>query len=64
MTTKPEIVPPLAEINKLVDWILSREDGLGPIRNKDHIVNAAWVVQEWLDINLMTAWSQETIEKH
>lgn len=50
-------VIPYAAIARLVDHIMKSEVAIGPI----HILNSACEVQEWLDANLMTVWSQETL---
>jgi hypothetical protein len=65
--TREESIPPYAAINRLVEHVLLNEpqidhwraceEAYGPSKNKDHIVNAAWEVQCWLDANLMTWWS-------
>ena len=63
--------PPYVAIARLVDHVVrtmatdwsEKEERLGPIANNDHILSEAWAVQAWLDANLMTVWSQETLDK-
>jgi hypothetical protein len=65
--------PPYAAIEKLVNHVLMNEHTVdhwqaceiakGPILNKDHIVNPANEVLEWLDANLMTTRSQDLLDQ-
>jgi hypothetical protein len=63
--------PPYSAIARIVDYVLQkdsedwerRELELGPIGNRDHVVNAAWEVQAWLDALLMTPFAQDVIDR-
>jgi hypothetical protein len=70
--TKAAKLPPYAAIARLVDHTMNedtirdwreREERLGPIANRDHILNAAEEVQSWLDVLLMTPWSQAVMDR-
>jgi hypothetical protein len=64
---------PFAAIARLADHVLlskhEQEDfaecekRLGPIGNAGHIRHAAFEVQTWLDVQLMTVWSQEMLDE-